>query len=348
LNGNPLSTPSPYYHPLPKQFAWADNYVSAVGLLQPGAANVILTNEFPVTAPDPVSWFKEFASFHGYPLPWYEETIESDVSAMGFLWSFERGGLFSQAPSEGSVYVQTFNNSQWNLSSANWSYGTNLLNARFQEYRNGVVNSIGNQVPGLISANGAVNAQIVGALPAFDAFIVSLFTTPSPDDPAYAWMQLAVPSNAVSMSFNYIIRGGWANDSLAAAFNGTNDMLLAGSEIETNVLFNSGSIDVSAFAGQTNEFFVGIIGSTSTNAQLTVQNFVFYTQASPQLQASVAGNGIVMTWPFLAQGFTLQSTTNLANNNSWTTLTNLPTIVGLQNTVTDSISIGSKYYRLIK
>src|SRR6266478_8330624 len=46
LFGNPLS-PKPYFnHPLPKQAAWADNYVAAFGLLHPEAVNVIMTKGF--------------------------------------------------------------------------------------------------------------------------------------------------------------------------------------------------------------------------------------------------------------------------------------------------------------
>ena len=371
-NGNPfLPTTSSDHHPLPKQFAWADNYIAAVGLLQSGAANIILTNEFPANAPDPLSWFGEFATFHGYPQQWYNETIETDVSALGFLWSFERGGFFSQAPSVSSVYVQAFNNSQWNLTATNWTYGTNLLAARFQEYRSGLANSISNQVPGLVTANGSVNGQIVGALPAFDAFLLSFLTTStntsatpqikvhplglsanddnsSANVPAYAWMPLVIPANAVSMSFDYKIQGDWNDDSLAAALNGTNVLLLAGSQIETNVLFNSGSIGVSALAGQTNEFFVGIVGGTSTGAQLMVQNLVFYIAALPSLQAQMNSNNLITSWPFSAQNFNLQTTTNLADPNSWLTLTNVPAIMNLQNTITNPIVGSQGFYRLIQ
>jgi pimeloyl-ACP methyl ester carboxylesterase len=367
-NANLLTT-SPYYHPLPKQFAWADNYVSAVGLLQSGAANVILTNEFPASAPDPFSWFGELGVFHGYPMPWYEETIQDDgASLMGFRWSFEKNGGFSGAPSVGSVYVQS--GSEWNLTATNWNYGTNFLNQRFQEYRGGVVNSINNQVPGLVTANGSVNGQIVGALPAFDAFILSFFTSsannsPAPqfkahplgqpadsgsstNVPAYAWMPLVVPTNAISMSFDYIIQGDWQSDSLAAAFNGTNVLLIAGNVIQTNIIFSSGAIDVSTFAGQTNEFFIGIVGGTSTNAQLTVENLAFAIASPPSLQAQTSGGNLILSWPMTSQNFNLQTTTNLANPNSWMTLTNVPAIVNLQNTITNPIVGSQGFYRLIQ
>ena len=287
---------------------------------------------------------------------------------MGFRWSFETGGWFSQAPSPGSVFVQAYNNSQWNLTATTWNDGTNLLGQRFQEYRNAFANSVNNQVPGLVTANGSVNGQIVGALPAFDSFILSFFTSsannsPAPqfrahplgqpadnqngaNVPAYAWMQLAVPTNAVSMSFDYIIQGDWQSDSLAAAFNGTNVLLIAGNTIQTNVTFSSGSIDVSAFAGQTNEFFIGIVGGTSTNAQLTVENLAFSISTPPSLQAQMSSGNLMLSWPMSAQNFSLQTTTNLADPNSWTTLPNVPAIVNFQNAVTNPISDGMRFYRL--
>ena len=371
-----LLTASSYYHPLPKQFAWADNYVSAVGLLQSRAANVILNTGFPASAPDPVSWFSEFGAFHEYPTSWYEETIQNDgTSLMGFRWSFEKNGGFSEAPSAGSVYVQNSTGSQWDLTGSDLTGGASLLNTRFQEYRGAFISSINNQVPGLVTVNGSVNGQvvvneqIVGALPAFDSFILSFFTsgahnTPPPQSkphplggpggsgsnniPAYAWMQLFVPTNAVSMSFDYIIQGDWQSDSLAAAINGTDVLLIAGNVIQTNIMFSSGSFDVSAFAGQTNEFFIGIVGGTSTNAQLTVENLVFSVSLPPSMQAQTSGGNLTLTWPKSAQNFSLQTTTNLTDPNSWVTLTNVPAIVNLQNSVTNAISDGVRFFRLKK
>jgi hypothetical protein len=303
-------------------------------------------------------------------MPWYDETIQTDVSAMGFLWSFERGGFFSQAPATNSVYVQA--SPQWNLTPTNWNYGTNLLNTRFQAYRNSLAYALTGETPSSASVNGIGSGQnIVGALPAFNSFIFSLLTTPAntspvaqlkvhplgltPNDagsnaniPAYAWIPLVVPVNAVSMSFDYKIQGEWQSDSLAAAFNGTNILSLPGSQIETNVLFNSGALDVSAFAGQTNEFFIGIVGGTSTNAQVTVQNLAFSISSPPFLQPQASGTNIVLSWPLSAADYILQTSTNLTATNSWTAVPNVPAIVDLQNAVTNPISGGTKFFRLKK
>jgi hypothetical protein len=127
--------------------------------------------------------------------------------------------------------------------------------------------------------------------------------------PAYAWISLAIPTNAASMSFAYTIQGDWQNDSLAAALNGTNVFLLPGIEIETNVTFSSGPIDVSAFAGRTTEFFVGIVGGTSTNAQMTLANVQFFGLARPTLQVKASeGNAVPGRWQGKTSHCNTQST----------------------------------------
>jgi very-short-patch-repair endonuclease/pimeloyl-ACP methyl ester carboxylesterase len=369
LNGNPLEPKPFYYHPLPKQCAWADNYVSAFGLLHPEAANVILTDGFPTFAPDLTTLFNELEAFHNYPTNWYDETIQNTgASAMGFQWSFEEGGLFSQAPATNSVFEQASSGSQWDLVPRTWNYGTNFLNSRFQDYQTEFAVALADLPGDTLDASGYVLGQAIQGLENIDWQFV-FQTSPgnsgssqvkvhplgepannesNTNIPAYAWMQLIVPTNAISMSFDYIIQGDWQSDSLAAAFNGTNVLFVPGDEIQTNATFSSGAIDVSAYAGQTNEFFVGIVGGTSTNAQLTVENLAFTVSLPPLLQAQASGGNLILSWPVTVQDFSLQTTTNLADPNSWETLTNVPAIVNLQNSITNPISGNQGFYRLIQ
>ena len=370
---NPF-TPKPYYYrPLPPKFGWADNYITAFGLLHPDAHNVILTNGFPANAASLSDLKSQLTDFHGYPCAWYAETVITDISAMGHRWSFERNG-FAGAPSTNTVFLQSFNGSLWNLAQTNYAGGSNYLAGRFQKYRDAVSYAITHRAPDTVQANGAVTGEMLATGPAnaFDLFIISLLTQPGaapapqfhplggvhPNDAggaggsgnvcAYAWLPLPIPADAVSMTFDFKIDGNWQDDSLAAALNGTNVLLLAASQVETNVTLNSGLIDVTPYAGHTNEFFVGIIGGTSTNALLTVQNVAFYTAAPPSLQAEASGNGMKVSWPLTAQNFGLESTTNFATTNSWTTVTNVPAVVDLQNAVTNPISGGARFYRLKK
>jgi len=159
---------------------------------------------------------------------------------------------------------------------------------------------------------------------------------------------MTIPTNATSLSFDFMLQGDGASDSVAAALNGTNVFSLAASLIQTNVTMNSGLIDVSQYAGTNVELFLGIVGGTSTNTILTVSGIRLYSIAPPSLQAQASGNNFVLNWPLSAQDFNLQTTTNLADPNSWTTLTNVPAIVNLQNTVTNPISGNQGFYRLMQ
>jgi hypothetical protein len=111
---------------------------------------------------------------------------------------------------------------------------------------------------------------------------------------------------------------------------------------------NSGLIDVSRYAGTNVELFLGIVGGTSTNAQLTVSDIQFYSAALPLLQAQAGGGNFALSWPLSAANFSVQTTTNLTDPNSWVTLTNVPAIVNLQNAVTNPVSGGAQFYRLKK
>lgn len=364
---NPLS-PRPYYdRPLPKGFAWADNFISAFGLLHSKAVNVILTNGFPANAPNPIAWGNALKQFHSYPHHWYKETIITDISAMGHRWSFERGG-FSGAPAARTVYVQANTGSEWNLVTEDYEVARAALDERVGKYLDDLAYSLTHPTPASIAASGRVVGELLwlGPAPTFGTFLLRLATGsgsgPAPRDGsivfaaggddgtngAYAWLPLTIPSNAVTMSFDFKVQGDWQDDSLAAALNGTNVLLLAGSLLETNLLMNSGAIDVAEYAGQTNEFFVGIVGGTSTNAELTIQNVRFLIPAQPSLQVGITGDDVLLSWPVWAQGFNVQSTTNFTGANSWTTLTNVPAIVDSRNAVTNSIATGAKFYRLKK
>jgi hypothetical protein len=94
------------------------------------------------------------------------------------------------------------------------------------------------------------------------------------------------------------------------------------------------------------------------NGVLTLQSspvasyyYQFLDVSSLLLAQASAGNLIVswpLSWPFATQNFSLQTTTNLADPNSWVTLTNVPPMVNLQNTITNQMIGSQGFYRLIK
>ncbi len=382
FDGN-FSTPQPgWANPLPNQYAWADNYVSAFGLLHSGAANVILTYTYPDSLPDVSTVVQEFYNFHDYAHFFYEDTIEPglfntggaiNATYAGFVCSFEGGG-YAGRPATNTYFYQDPSGTELNLTQKDLAFATNFLNARFKIYQLIGVSSLASQgengVFGAVAqAVGQVNGQIESTGQNLENMVLNFFTSvsggslvqnsgahplggPVPNGsgsgntPAYAWVPLNVPPNALSMSFDFMLQGNGNNDSFQVALNGTNVMSLETSLIQTNVTLNSGMIDVSQYAGQQVTLFMGIVGGTSTNAALTVSNFQFYVALPPSLQIQMAGTNVVLTWPLWAANYSLETTSTLGMINSWIVVTNAPSIVNFQCTVTNQISGGSRFYRL--
>ncbi len=169
-----------------------------------------------------------------------------------------------------------------------------------------------------------------------------------PNLPACIWIPVQIPTNAAIFAFDFTFNGDPANDLLSASINSTNVFALEARFMPTNAMLNSGPIDVSLWAGQTVELFFGLLGGTSTYASVNLDGMRFYHVEAPSLQAQTSGNSVVITWPLSASGYLLETSDNLAAMNSWVTVTNAPVIAGFQNTVTNDVSAGSRFFRLRK
>jgi len=69
---------------------------------------------------------------------------------------------------------------------------------------------------------------------------------------------------------------------------------------------------------------------------------------TPTLQCLRAGDKLVLSWPISAGSYHLETTSSLSTTNAWTSLTNIPANIGLQNVVTNPISQLNQFYRLTK
>ena len=70
--------------------------------------------------------------------------------------------------------------------------------------------------------------------------------------------------------------------------------------------------------------------------------------SSPRLTITRSSGNVVLTWPTIATGFTLQSTTNPVSGAVWSTNSPAPVVVNGQFAVTNPISSPQLFYRLIK
>ena len=212
----------------------------------------------------------------------------------------------------------------------------------------GVANAA-HQMEDLFS-NAEMRLNLVTGLPPIfgGAHIKRLDSVPvGSNTPAYLWLPVAVPADAVVMAFDFTLTGDGKSDGLAFGINGTNLFTLETKFVPVGQLSPSALIDVTAFAGATNEFFFGLTGGTSTNCTAQIQNIKFFTLAPPKLRVASTNGATAVSWPSTLAGFVLESAASLGATN-WTLVSDSPGLFGGAFTLTNAVPEGAKFFRLRK
>lgn len=165
--------------------------------------------------------------------------------------------------------------------------------------------------------------------------------------PAYAWITVAVPSDAGMMAFDFTVTGDPVDDKIACAINDQNVFTLSAKFAPNGTPASTDMIDVSAYAGQNIELFFGLAGGTSTNCELAIDGLRFITVPTPKVAVGVAAGTASVKWPAAASNWTLESSETLAQG-SWQPV---PLATGLTldsgvATLQEAVSLPKKFYRL--
>jgi hypothetical protein len=164
---------------------------------------------------------------------------------------------------------------------------------------------------------------------------------------AMAWVPVLIPSNALMAAFDFTVAGDPVDDVIVCGIGTNNLFSLQAKFVPTNGVSASRLLDVSAWAGTTNEIFFGVMGGTSTNCTVQVENIRFYSLQPPNLNVQVAGGSVVLTWPWTAGGYSLECTPTLTGA-GWQIITNAPAVSGSFYAMTNAAPGGSMFYRLRK
>lgn len=165
------------------------------------------------------------------------------------------------------------------------------------------------------------------------------------NSPPMAWLPVQFPSDAVAMAFDFTIAGDPVDDVLVCGIGTNNLFSLEAKYVPTNTISASRLIDVSAWAGTTNELFFGFMSSTSTNATLQIENIRFYSVATPRLEIARSGGTTLLSWPSTAGGYVVETTPTLASP-AWESVSNAPAILADRYVLTNSWSEASRFFRL--
>ena len=378
--------PVGWVSPLPEQRAWADNYISFVGWYHPSVVNASLLKGLAYSAQlNPKGWVSEA---HGYACVWYAATAgnPSLSQQLGHRYSFERLGAAAQFPSPspypaGTLFTQVaaddyklvtvqdapgyiaeqaaeFAKSKL-LDGLNWVVGTGQkvgsAMVEVAESSVGVLEDFTywiipmpiSSLQAVLRSTGAGKANLTGGLALNERQSKSLDASDYTNSPSAVWLPVEVPTNAALFSFDFTFTGDAGQDLLSASLNGTNVFALEAQDMPAGQVLNSGPIDVSAFAGKTVELFFGLLGGTSTNATLAIAAMRFYQIDPPLLTAEKAGTNIIISWSAMTTGYTLEGSLSLSSP-SWSAITNVPTLSGMRQCVTNSPSSQMQFFRLKK
>jgi hypothetical protein len=163
---------------------------------------------------------------------------------------------------------------------------------------------------------------------------------------AHAWATLAIPSNVVGLSLQCQFVGVDDEDFLCIGINQTPLMMLESRFVPHNQWFNTGVLNLSPWAGQTVELFLGYAGASTNTGTIAVQAMQFHTLLGPTLNISGAADQSVLAWPANAIGFQVESTHALSEVTSWLPLLETPSVHLNQLLVTNLVSQPTRFYRL--
>ena len=168
----------------------------------------------------------------------------------------------------------------------------------------------------------------------------------TPGQPANAWMTVSVPANAGLMAFDFTVTGEPQEDCVACAVNGQNVFALPAKFAPDGSPVSTDMMDVSAYAGQSVEFFFGLVGGTSTNCAVTVDGIRFITIPQPKVGIVVNGANTAVKWPAAAVGWILETSDTLAAD-SWQVVPLAGVMVeqGVA-TLVQPVVVSRKFYRL--
>lgn len=393
-NEGALTLQNGFLRAMPQRYRWADNYMSEVGLFEPGATNVFLWRAAQVNGP---------VGSHGYSYLWYKQTVEQpEQSSIGHRFSFERNTLTPAAAPEdpASAYLQNsdLNTSELQVSPISVARaeaarlffpthalinavasGGRLVQAKYQQG----VEIVGEWVADYVETltNSSQTAVYFGNANSTPAFFTTTSTgdiapqaqwnlqftlraapaaQPSPQrsaggvaaspvpgaNSAYVIIPLHVPHEAAGLVLQYQINGGGADEFLSVGLGSNNNLTIESRFTPEQTWNTTPLIPVGTLADQDVSLVVALNGATAApTGAVSIRNVQFYVPPRPEISLRQSGSNVVVAWPISAEGWKLETSTDLVN---WTEQSSPPDDTTSEHTMTFDVANASKYFFRLK
>jgi pimeloyl-ACP methyl ester carboxylesterase len=287
--------PLPWYEqPIPQNGAASriDNYISSYGIPHSAATNIVL---------DKPLWMDYLLQFHGYPTDWYRPTISGTTlgglpapSNAGFNISILKSPLivtngtntYYEGATDGSVNQITSAEAGMLICSRDLdildpdgyvsgveTVSADLVNSGIQITGHAVV-SLGK---GMVVGVNAIKDKLIGSLAESDDIFDFSDTVPNSSVPAYVWIPVTIPANAQTMTFSFAFNNLSPGDYLTAGIGTTQLFALESKYVPNGITETSPPVNVSQWAGQNVELFIGLntVDANNIGGSVTVNNITF-------------------------------------------------------------------------
>ncbi len=168
--------------------------------------------------------------------------------------------------------------------------------------------------------------------------------------PAYTIIPIHVPTEAVGISFEYSITGAGVADFMTMGIGASNEYTMEAKFVADGEWNGTPIIPISQYRNQNVQLVFALNGANGAPiGMLGVRNIQFYIPPRPELSLDMAGTDLTVSWPLSAIDWTLETTTNLADPNSWRAETAPPEITEFSHSMTFDVSKTKRvFFRLKK
>lgn len=164
----------------------------------------------------------------------------------------------------------------------------------------------------------------------------------------YAWIPVIIPTNVFGVSFEYEFVGAGTNEYMTMGVSNVNFVSMESRYVPDSTWVGQYVTGISGYSGQQLSLFFSLNSDDGSvpSGQLNVRGIQFSTMPPPTINMAVSNQQAVVSWPISASGWSLETATALSASNLWTIVTNIPSSTDYQQILTNTISTGSRFYRL--
>jgi|GEM_PF-1771143 len=172
---------------------------------------------------------------------------------------------------------------------------------------------------------------------------------PDGNDPIFIMIPTHVPNEAVGLTFEYQITGAAEDDFMTACVGETTLLTMEAGYVLDAAWNSTPVLQVSDLRNQDVQMIFTLNGAGApSDGVLSIRNIQFYIPPRPELGIQKADAEMTLSWPLHGLDWTLESTTDLTQPNSWQPVLNPEVVQDYVRRVNVPPTATAQFFRLRK